>query len=150
MHLPLLQCVIGFCIPRLGFALPQARNPAGPGLRCGSLVPRRCPVPTPHSTMPSYPRYRQNGDLKNERHNVQRFSDLLVLLSKWARFGFIHGWPFSDCSRERGDFQEQLQRLAVRMAASHHRAMGSIWSADCRAVVWTADNRNNRLVHTGP
>jgi hypothetical protein len=98
MHLPLLQCVIGFCIPRLGFALPQARNPAGPGLRCGSLVPRRCPVPTPHSTMPSYPRYRQNSDFKNERHNVQRFSDLLVLLSKWARFGFIHGWPFSDCS----------------------------------------------------
>jgi hypothetical protein len=59
----------------------------------------------------------------------QRFSDLLVLVSKWARFGFIHGWPFSDCGIP-------------------SPGMGSIWSADCRAVVWTADNRNNRLVHT--
>ena len=141
MHLPLLQCVIGFCIPGAPIRSTPGSKSRGPG---PSSLPSA--YPTFHDAL--LPRYRQNGDLKNERHNVQRFSDLLVLLSKWARFGFIHGWPFSDCSRERGDFQEQLQRLADRMAASHHRAMGPIWSADCRAVVWTADNRNNRLVHT--
>jgi hypothetical protein len=55
---------------------------------------------------------------------------------RWARFRFSVIGPLLAAPPERGELQEELKSLAAqKLAASHHRATGSIWSLDDRAVV---------------
>jgi hypothetical protein len=81
-------------------------------------------------------RHRHHGERKKMKGAMSNPFGLPRSHEQWARFRFSVIGPLLAAPPERGELQEQLKNLAAKKwAASYHRATGSIWALDDRAVV---------------